>query len=439
MLRPSLKALALFAATIPVTALIVALTPDLWRLTLIAPILALAALGVDLARAFPDRDLDPEISLPTLLFVGRESQALLSLKAYPQKKTVRKLQLEALLELDGPLKPPGPQTITLQGVEGVFPLPILGLRRGQADLRALWLRWRGPWGLAEIRSRRTLELSVMVSQDVYRVHQDTINFYSRQSLIGVKPQPFRGEGAEFESLTEFATGMDPRRIDWKRSGRHRRLLAREFRQERNNLIVFGFDTGRLSQEPVGEVTKLDHFVAAALRLGWVCLKSGDLVGGCGYDLTFHSFLQPGRGVRFFTQLRAFTAGLDYGLKETNHTLALAELSGRLPHRALIVLFTEFIDEVSSELLVESLALLTRRHMVIFVTVGDPLLPTLKNQRPSSLQGLASSVLADNFAKSRELVLNRIRRLGAYCVDAPAGQITSELLNRYLLIKQRGLL
>jgi uncharacterized protein (DUF58 family) len=113
--------------------------------------------------------------------------------------------------------------------------------------------------------------------------------------------------------------------------------------------------------------------------------------------------------------------------------------GRLPHRALIVLFTEFIDEVSAELLLESLALLSRRHMVIFVTVGDPSLAVLQKARPRSFNALASSVLADNFAKNREIVLNRVRRLGAFCVDATVNQITGELLNRYLLIKRRGLL
>ncbi|MDR1395621.1 MAG: DUF58 domain-containing protein, partial [Deltaproteobacteria bacterium] len=98
-----------------------------------------------------------------------------------------------------------------------------------------------------------------------------------------------------------------------------------------------------------------------------------------------------------------------------------------------------IDEISAELLIESLHLLTRRHMVIFVTAADPLLAALEAKRPQSCLDLASAVLAGRFATTREIVLERITRLGVHCLEAPSGQITAALLNRYLLIKQRGLL
>lgn len=404
-------------------------------MALLAPTATLALALVDLLRALPAKGLAASLTLPSLVYVGLTAEATVKLSAAWPMAT----RVFGLIEAKGPLAAQAGLSAELREGQGSLTIPFRGERRGLIEVEALWLRWRGPLGLVEIRARRPLRLTTAVSQNVHGLHRDTIKFLNRDAALGSRQSPFRGEGTEFECLTEFSFGMDPRTIDWKRSGRHHKLLAREYREERNNLIVFGFDTGRLMLERVGGTTKLDLFVAAALRLGWVSLKHGDLVGGCGYALTFQSFLKPGRGPKFFARLQAFTAALGYQKEETNHALALSELMGRLRRRALIVLFTEFIDDVSAELLLESLALLTKRHAVVFVTMEDPALSRLRAARPKSLTAVASAVLADDFATNREIVLNRVRRLGAHCLDSPAGQLAGRLIDRYLTIKRRGLL
>jgi uncharacterized protein (DUF58 family) len=135
----------------------------------------------------------------------------------------------------------------------------------------------------------------------------------------------------------------------------------------------------------------------------------------------------------------FAADLDYRTEETNFTAGLMELKGRLPHRSLVVIFTEFIDAVAAELLVEGLGLLAKKHMVVFVTTPDPLLATLREARPGSLTELSSAVIAESFQRDRALVLQRAARQGVHCLDVPPGAMTSAILNRYLVIKQRGLL
>ena len=50
-----------------------------------------------------------------------------------------------------------------------------------------------------------------------------------------------------------------------------------------------------------------------------------------------------------------------------------------------------------------------------------------------------AVLAGDFLRERRIVLEKLARLGIHCIDVRADQLTTSLLNRYLLIKQRGLL
>jgi uncharacterized protein (DUF58 family) len=141
----------------------------------------------------------------------------------------------------------------------------------------------------------------------------------------------------------------------------------------------------------------------------------------------------------FARFQSFTADLAYRTEETNFTLGLAELNSRLAHRALVVLFTEFVDMIQAELLVESLGWMTRRHAVIFVTMRDPFLEGLRDERPGSFLRAAKAVIADDFLNERSVVLERVARLGVHCIDTPAEGMSAAILNRYLMIKARGLL
>jgi uncharacterized protein (DUF58 family) len=294
-------------------------------------------------------------------------------------------------------------------------------------------------GLSQALHKKQINLTLHCHQNVKGLHQKALAFFQREAISGLKTQPFSGEGSEFDSLVEFTHGMDNRLIDWKRSARHLALLAKEFRQEKNHQIILGFDIGRLTTEPLEGLPKIDHFVKAGLTLAWVCLMSGDMVGAVSFGLNFENFLKPGRGRNYFAKIQRFTASLDYRLEETNFTATLVELKNRLPHRSLIVIFTEFIDSITAEFLIEGLALLAKRHMVLFVTMPDAALIGLRNRKPESFIDMAGSIIADNFVRERAIVLERTARLGVFAIDAPPKSLSTAILNRYLIIKQRGLL
>ena len=233
--------------------------------------------------------------------------------------------------------------------------------------------------------------------------------------------------------------MDSRFIDWKHSARHMKLLSKEFRTERNHQVVFAFDTGYLMCEPLDGMPRLDHAINAGLLLAWISLRNGDLVASFGFDAAVRSYLQPVRGMSGFSQIQRTAAGLDYHHTETNFTLGLAELNLRLRRRALVVLFTDFVDTVTAELLVESLQRVAHRHVIIFVTMRDSLLEQTVEAPPAGFETVAQAVIAQDLLRDRRVVLQKLERLGVHCLDVPTRGLSTGLINRYLLIKQRGLL
>ena len=262
---------------------------------------------------------------------------------------------------------------------------------------------------------------------------------TRELQVGVQVERFVGDGSEFDALVEYVPGLDPRAISWKASARHRELLCQQFRAERNHQVVLALDTGHLMAEPLEGLPRLDLADTSALLLAYVGLRLGDRVGMFGFDRVARTWAEPQGGLGAFPRLSAVSAQLAYSAEETNFTLGLTELSTRLRRRSLVIVFTDFTDTVTAELMLENLQRLARRQLVVFVALRDLALDALALAPPRRLTGLYRAVTAADFVRERERVLARLRRMGIACVDAAPGQVSARLVNRYLDIKRRELI
>jgi uncharacterized protein (DUF58 family) len=200
-----------------------------------------------------------------------------------------------------------------------------------------------------------------------------------------------------------------------------------------------FDTGYLMLEPVDGITRLDHAINAGLVLAWVSLQGGDLVGAYGFDAAVRQYVGPGRGISSLARIERATAELAYNHQETNFTLGLAELNTRLKRRALVILFTDFVDTITAELLIDSMQRVANRHIVIFVTQRGSVLQNAVDASPRQFGDVAQAVIAQDFLRERSIVFERLERLGIHCLDVSSQSLPVALINRYLMIKQRGLI
>jgi len=437
MIRPTLRAVLVFAATLPLAVVLLAYDTGLWPIALDLGLFVLALVAVDAMLCVRTSRLDIVAEAPSRIFIGSEGGLALTIDI---ANASRSLVFDVMAEQRGDLAPPKPCLLLVEpGQTGATTLPIRPLRRGRIAIDALWLRWRGPLGFAIRTHRHPLTMTIDVVPDIRAIASAGIQFFSRDAIDGIKVQNQKGEGTEFEALREHAPGLDNRFIDWKRSAKHLKLLSKEFQVERNHQIVLAFDTGYLMAEPIDGLSRLDHAIHAGLLLGWVSLRSGDYVGSFGFDARIRQFMQPSRGMSYFARLQNASGQLGYQAEETNFTLGLAELNARLKRRALVVLFTEFIDTTTAELLLESLQRMSNRHAVIFVTLRDPLLPDIVEARPARFQAVAEAVVAHDLLRERAVVLERLTRMGVHCLEIPPRGLAVGLVNRYLMIKQRGLL
>ena len=436
-MRPTPRAVAIFAAGVPLALFMVIYNPGLWQWSLGYAALAFIAIAGDAALAMPRRLLRLTAQAPESLQIGEVGAVTVTI-ANPGRAGTTAFEL--LCERQPEAAPEEMVRTQLRpGQDAQARFPLAPKRRGRISIDAICVRWHGPLALVEFVRRVEISRSIDVVPNVRGVRSSTLDFFSREALFGNKVQQEKGEGSEFDALRDYVPGLDSRFIDWKHSARHRKLLCKEFRIERNHPIVLAFDTGHLMIEPVDGLPRLDHAINAGLLLAWISLQGGDLVGLFGFDEVLRHYQQPRRGVSNFSHLLRATAGLDYHHTETNFTLGLAELNVRLKRRALVVLFTEFIDTVTAELLVESMARIARQHVVVFVTLRDAVLHGFADAAPDRFEDVARAVVAYDFLRERDKVFERLTRLGTSRQLTPSRSLPIGLINRYLLIKQRGLI
>jgi uncharacterized protein (DUF58 family) len=122
---------------------------------------------------------------------------------------------------------------------------------------------------------------------------------------------------------------------------------------------------------------------------------------------------------------------------SNFTLALTTLSAALNRRSLIILFTEFTDATSADLMIRAAGRLARTHRLLFVVIRDEELESEERRRPESAADVTRANVAAAMLTGRQLVIARLQRLGIDVIEVPADAMGASVVEAYLDIKRGG--
>jgi uncharacterized protein (DUF58 family) len=257
--------------------------------------------------------------------------------------------------------------------------------------------------------------------------------------VGFRSIRQSGGGGEFEQLREYVAGDAFRDLDWKSTAKRQRPVTRVFEQERSQIVLIAIDAGRMMATRIGRITKLDHAINAALLLAWVALRKGDRVGLVVFGDRVRQFVSPGRGPGQYRKLLDALYAIEAEETFVDFRRLVEFMQVRARKRALLVLFSDLLDEAHAMPLAEHAGLLRRRHLPVCVTMHDAIAESLADAPVDGAAEAYRRAAAADLLQEREAVKAHLRKNGVGLVEAPPGELAVATVNRYLEIKARRLL
>lgn len=256
-------------------------------------------------------------------------------------------------------------------------------------------------------------------------------------LVGAHVKRRRGEGTDFHQMREYRVGDSLRQIDWKATARARRLISREYQDEKNQQLVLLLDTGRRLLARDGELAHFDHVLDAALVVSYLALRQGDGVGllASGGDT---AWVPPQRGVGAIDNLLRATYALQPKPVATDFLQAATELSLRQRRRALVMLVTNLRDEDMDDLLA-AVQMLRKRHLVCVASLREEALDATLAQDVHDLPTAIRAGATAEYLAKRNAAHDALRSHGVMVLDVACAQLAAALVEKYLAIKRDGLL
>lgn len=305
--------------------------------------------------------------------------------------------------------------------------------RGDRVAGPVTVRLLGPLGLAGRQSRvdvpaRVRALPAFRSERLLRSKVKRLHHLEGRNVANT-----RGQGTEFDSFREYVAGDDVRSIDWRATARANDVLVRTWRPERNRHMLMVLDTGRASAGRVGEGTRLDSAIEAALLLGGLAAAAGDTVDLLAYDRRVRAEVSGVGGNQLPSKLLHTLAGVTPQLVDTDTDGLVRTVISRVRRRALIVWFTSLDGPTVTENLLPALPTLTRRHRVLIVSVTDPDIAAAAADRSQ----VYTAAAAETVLAERALVRESLRRRGVAVVAAAPDRLPEALADEYLELKQSG--
>ena len=404
-----------------------------WAWWLCAGVIALLAL-IDLLRLRAQPSPTVQRELPEALALNVERRTTLRIES-SRRQRVDVFDLVpgewAVSDL--------PRALTLKPlVASSFEYTLTPTVRGPFVFEGVHLRLHAPWRMWRQRRLLPPALTVRVYPNFAPLTRFAL-FSAEQAsrLVGAHLKRRRGEGTDFHQMREYRIGDSLRQIDWKATSRARKLISREYQDEKNQQLVLMIDTGRRMMASEDGLSHFDHVLNASLVVSYLALRQGDGVGlfASGGE---SRWVAPQRGMGAIDALLRASYDLQAQPVATDYLAAATELSLRQRRRSLVMLVTNVRDEDIEDLLV-AVRLLQRRHLVCVASLRERELDAALDQDVETLQDATQAGAIARYLQQRNDAHEALRSHRVMVLDVTADALPGALVERYLAVKRDGLL
>jgi uncharacterized protein (DUF58 family) len=166
-------------------------------------------------------------------------------------------------------------------------------------------------------------------------------------ITGLHKSPYHGFSVEFAEHRPYRAGDEVKNIDWKVYGRSNRYYVKQYEEETNLRSTILVDiSASMAFASEGHIPKVEYASYLAASLSYLMMKQRDSVGLALYDNEVRTYL-PSKSKPSYLNLILKELEAVQPTGETETAKALDKLADQIKRRGLIIIISDFFDDVDS--------------------------------------------------------------------------------------------
>ncbi len=330
-----------------------------------------------------------------------------------------------------------PRAVQLAPREGIdLSYRTLPQRRGEVSFAPAWWQQASPLRLWTRTQRLGETTTVRVFPNFAPLAGLALHTAEQATrMTGAHVARRRGDGTEFHQMREYRTGDSLRQIDWKATARARRLISREYQEEKNQRLTLLLDCGRRMLAEDGGLSHFDHALNAALLVAYTALRQGDTVALHTFGAVDRS-VPPVRGAGGLDALVEASFDVQPAPVAADYLEAARRVLAQNQRRSLVLVVTNVRDEDADDLLA-GLKLLQRRHLVCVASLREASLDEALAQVPERFEDALRVGATHQYLATRRKAHAQLRAQKVDVLDVRCAQLPAALVQHYLAVKRAG--
>jgi uncharacterized protein (DUF58 family) len=245
-----------------------------------------------------------------------------------------------------------------------------------------------------------------------------------------------GHSMEFEQIKEYVRGDDIRSVNWKATARKGSLMVNNYTDEKSQQVYCIIDKGRLMKMPFGGLTLLDYAINSTLVLSNVCLQKQDKVGLMTFANKMGSLLAADRKPIQRENILQLLYNQETAFLESDYEMLYMQIRGRIKHRSLIVLYTNFESLSGLNRQLNYLRSIAKHHLLMVVFFENTELHSLSHLDAKNVDEVYIKTIAEKFEFEKRLIVKELKKHGILSILTPPEKLTINAVNKYLELKAR---
>jgi len=168
-------------------------------------------------------------------------------------------------------------------------------------------------------------------------------------MVGMHKSPYHGFSVEFSQHRAYMQGDNLKDVDWKVFGKTEKYFIKQYEEETNLRCNIFLDTSNsMAYSSGNNISKLDYSITLAAALSYLMVHQQDAVGLTLYAEKINKYLPPKSSRAYLQEILKILANVKASEK-TNTAMSLSETAEKLKRKGLVVIISDFFDEIDSVL------------------------------------------------------------------------------------------